>query len=474
MRRFALALDQGGSFLDLVAAPAEGPARFAKQPRTEALAEAVLRFLATEGIAPAEVASIRIATTLPANALLTGEASAVALVTTAGFTDVPDLGRQSRRDPDAADPPPPTPSWLSPRAWRFGLPGRIAANGEEVEPLDEVALARIVAALPDAPVAVCLLFAHRHPAHEQRVAAAIRAARPGAMISLSHQVDPAPREFERMLATMADAALKPLVARTLSRVATALQEAGLPQPSFGTADGRVAAPEQALAAPLPLALSGPAAGARAVARWAAEAPCAIGLDMGGTTAEVSLVRDGVALATSEVRLGEMALRCAALNVESVGIGGDRPVGSGGTLTEAARAAGWLPGEGRGATDMLAVATAQLGEAVRRIALRRAIHPDLALLVAGGGFGPLLACELAAHMGCPRVLVPPAPGLLSATGLLEAAPRLPAAWRHRDGAAFDGVAEGPLLLDDGTATIRVPSGWRARLRGDGAVLLDPVT
>lgn len=458
-RRFALALDQGGSFLDVIAAPlhdAAEPARIAKRRRDNDLVDTLIAFLTDHAIAPVEVASIRIATTLPANALLTGGSSPVALITTAGFTDLPDLGRQSRRDPDDPDPPSPTPRWLSPPAWRFALPGRIAADGGEAETLDDAALARIAAALPPGvPVAACLLFAHRNPSHELRVLAALPHA------TLSHRVDPAPREFERMLTTLADASLKPLVAATLGAVARRLAVAGLPRPAFGVADGGHADPDAALAAPLGLALSGPAAGARAVARWAGDAPFAIGLDMGGTTAEVSLVRDGAPLTTREVRVGPMTLRCPALDVESVALGGDRPLPGGGpTLADAARGAGWLPGDGVASADTLAVAEALLAEALRRIALRQNIHPDLSLLVAGGGFGPLFAAGIAERIGCTRVLVPPAPGVLSAGGLLDAPPRLAATWRPR----------GDNLRDDGTATVFLPPGWCATPRRDGALLL----
>ncbi|MFN6956435.1 MAG: hydantoinase/oxoprolinase family protein [Acetobacteraceae bacterium] len=459
-RRFALALDQGGSFLDIIAAPlhdAGEPARIAKRSRAEDIADALPAFLADHAIAPAEVATIRIATTLPANALLTGEASPVALITTAGFTDLPDLGRQSRRDPDDPDPPPPTPPWLSPPGWRFGLPGRIAPDGSEAEPLDEAALRAIVAALPaGVPVAVCLLFAHRNPAHELRVLEALPHA------TLSHRVDRAPREFERMLTTLAAASLAPLLKRSLGSLAGRLAGAGLPPPCFGTAEGGQADAAEALAAPLALALSGPAAGARAVARWAGDAPSAIGLDMGGTTAEISLVRHGAPLTTREVRLGPMTLRVPALDVESIALGGDRPLPEGGpTLADAARGEGWLPGQGVASPGTLAVAEAVLAEALRRIALRRNIHPDLSLLVAGGGFGPLFAAGVAERIGCPRVLVPPSPGVLSASGLLDAAPRLAATWRAR----------GEGLRDDGTATLRIPPGWRAAPRADGALLLE---
>lgn len=458
-RRFALSLDQGGSFLDIVAAPLhapDDPARVAKLPREEDLATALVAMLAEWAIAPGDVASIRIATTLPANALLMGKASPVALVTTAGFTDLPDLGRQSRRDPDDPDPPPPAPPWLSPPALRFGLRGRIAADGSETEPLDEAGLARIAAGLPpDLPVAVCLLFAHRNPAHEQRVLAAIPHA------TLSHQIDPAPREFERMLTTLAAASLAPLIARSLGAVAQRLDAALLPHPRYGTADGGAADADAALAAPLGLLMSGPAAGARAVARHAGDAAFAIGLDMGGTTADVSLARDGAPLTTRELRIGSLTLRCPALDVESIALGGDRPLPGGGpTLADAARGAGWLPGEGEVSPDTLAIAEATLAEAIRRIALRRNIHPDLSVLVAGGGFGPLLAAAIAERIGCPRVIVPPAAGVLSAGGLLDIAPRFRATWRPR----------GTGLLDDGTTTVRVPAGWRAAPRADGGLML----
>jgi N-methylhydantoinase A len=450
--RHALAIDQGGSFLDVIAAPLDGGvARIAKRPRAEAtdIAAAIIDFCTRENITPA---SITIATTLPANALLTGTASPVMLLATAGFEDLPDLGRQSRRDPDALEPPPPSPAWLSPPGFRFGIPGRIDARGEEVTPLDLSALPALPQGLP---VALCLLFAHRNPDHENRLAEMLP---PGTPASLSHQVDPETREFERMLATMLDASLKPLVADTLAPVARRLLAAGLPEPRFAIADGSAATPHQALAAPLPLVLSGPAAGARAVARWAGDAPFAIGLDMGGTTAEISLVRDGVPLETRTIRLGPMEFRCRALDVESLAIGGD-------ALTPSARAAGWLPGVGDAPAAGLAIAEAMLAESLRRIALRRNIHPDLSLLVAGGGFGPLLAAGIAGIIGCRRVLIPPAPGLMAASGLLDSPPRFPTRWHRRQG------ADGTLLLDDGTATARVPPGWRVAPRDDGALLLD---
>jgi N-methylhydantoinase A len=443
-----VACDIGGGFVDLLACRPDAPPILLKRPRDDALPLAALldALLAQAGIAPAQVARLRLSTTLATNALASGSAAPTALITTQGFEDVPELGRQSRRDPDALDPPPPTPPWLAPRAWRFGVAGRIGADGAEVAPLDASGLAAFLATLPQGtPLALCLLFAPTNPAHEIALERIIAAARPDLRLSLSHRVDPALREFERMLATLADAALKPLLARALHGFRVA--------PWVLRAEGTLAPLDSALARPLGLALSGPAAGARAVAFWAEGD--AIGLDIGSTTADVSLVQAGQPLAARELALGTLRLRCPALDVESLPIGGGttlalaagrirfgaaaRPACLGGavaTLTDAALAAGWLPAHIAGqaldadaaraalrrglgtadATPALALAEAQLAEAIRRIALRRGIDPVRALLVIGGGAGPLHGCAIAQRMGARRVLMPPAPGLLSAFGL----------------------------------------------------------
>jgi N-methylhydantoinase A len=456
MTGFDLVLEEGGSCLDILAAPAGGTAEVAKHPRGGDPVPILLATLAQWRIAPAEIRSVRVATTLAANALLDGTAAPVALITNRGFTDLPELGRQSRRDPDDLDPPPPTPPWLAPPEWRLGLGGRIGADGQEARATD----LPDPRALPDAPIAVCLLFAPRNPAHELAVEAAIRSRRPDATISLSHRVNPADGEFERMLATLADAALRPLLAARFGAIAAAMVAAGLPAPLFLDARGDLLPAEAALAAPLGFAGSGPAASARAVAYWA-RGETAIGLDVGGTSTEVSLVRDGAALPAAALRLGDLVLRCPALDGESLAIAGDRSMGAGApTLADAARAAGWLGGEAGPMPDTLEIAATALAEATRRIALRRHIHPDLALLVVGGGFGPLLGCEIADRMGTRCVLIPPSPGVMAGSGLLDA-PALPARFVPRGGGRFE----------DPTATFRLPPGWRMSSRADGAVLAE---
>lgn len=373
------AIDIGGAFVDLYAAPREGAPIVAKVPRRDApVAELVHDALRAGGIAPDRVAELRLSTTLAANALIAGTAAPVALVATRGFRDLPDLGRQSRRDPDRWPAPPPTPRWLSPEAWRFELPGRIDVKGEEAEPLAPETLDALRALPPGTPVAICLLFAHRNPAHEIAAARRVAAMRPDLPLSLSHLVDPKPREFERMLATMIDAALKPL--------ARGFAMPSLPPPRVMGAEGALLDVDTMLARPLAFLQSGPAAGARGIARWI-EGGDAIGLDIGSTTTEVSLHRAGAPLIAEEVVLPDLAIRCPTLDVTSLPFGGERP-----------RSIAWL------------------AEQIRRLAFHRNIDPRAAKLVIGGGAAPRFAQEIAAALGVDRVLVPPEAAVLAATGL----------------------------------------------------------
>ncbi len=437
-----VACDVGGGFVDMVAQSPGRPPVLLKRPRGDApLPALIAALLAEAAITPSR---LRLSTTLATNALAGGTAAPVALLTTQGFTDLPELGRQSRRDPDDQDPPPPVPPWLSPPEWRLGVAGRIAADGQEVAPLG--GLGRFLDRLPPGtPVAICLLFAPLNAEHELALAQAIDTVRPDLPVSLSHRVDPALREFERMLATMADASLKPLLTQALAAFPAV--------PWVLKAEGVLSPLTDALEAPLGLATSGPAGGALATAYWAQGDT--IGLDMGSTTTEISLIQNRQPLIAREIAIGGLRLRCPSLDVTSLGIGGGTTLafsqgrirfgpaaqpaclgGAGPTLTDAALVAGWLPATLCGmaldhaaacaalvdvfgtadAMPALELAEARMAEATRRVALRRGIDPVRALLVLGGGAGPLHGCAVAQRMGARRVLLPPAPGLLSAFGL----------------------------------------------------------
>jgi N-methylhydantoinase A len=424
MRRLDIACDIGGATIDLCATGAGAPI-VVKRPRQEDLSATAHDALAAAGIASAEVHRLRLSTTLAANALLAGTAAPVALVATAGFTDIPELGRQSRRDPDRWPPPPPTPPWLAPEPWRIALRGRIAADGTEAEPLALDDLAPVAALPPGTPVAICLLFAHRNPAHELAAAARIAALRPDLPLSLSHRVNPQPREFERTLATLADASLKPL--------ARGLRVEGLPEPWVMLAEGGIAPLGATLDRPLGLLGSGPAAGALAVAH-AARGEDAIGLDIGSTTTEVSLHRAGMPLAARGTWLGDLWLRGAALDVESLDLGG------------AAILSGRVP---------TPRAVAWIAEQVRRLAFRRNLDPAACRLVVGGGAGVHLAEAIAAELRPRALAVPEHAAALAATGLASA----PAI--ARDDIACDEAlaALDTGLLDAQAATLRETlRGW----------------
>jgi N-methylhydantoinase A len=290
-------------------------------------------------------------------------------------------------------------------------------------------------------------------------------------------VDPQPREFERMLATLADASLKPLAARFL-------HAEGLPAPWVMCAEGGIAPLAEAMARPLGLVGSGPSAGALAAAR-AAQGEDAIGLDIGSITTEVSLHRAGAPLTARGVWLDEMWLRGAALDVESLRLGGTTRLrmeggrlrlgrdpsldGEAATLTDAAVLAGLVSGStpaqqaaaaracaGLDAASAIRQAVVWLAERVRRIAFRRAIDPAQARLVVGGGAGVFLAKAIAAELGARELRLPDDAAVLAATGLARAP-----AMARAELACDLSLAELAVLRD---AALRQAGTLREKLRG----------
>jgi N-methylhydantoinase A len=488
--KWDVAVDVGGTFVDLVAQPSDDSGRrVAKRLRVSAdpahaVIEALTAFLADEAIDFGRVARLRHGTTIATNALLELRERPVALFTTRGFADVLTLGRQNRRDLDNPNPPPPVPPHICPEVWRFELIERIDSHGRVVTPLNSATLeaaindfAAILERGEEPPsIAVCLLFAPLNPLHELTVGAALRRRWPSAHLSLSHQVDPRLREFERSLATVLDAYIRPATAGYLARLQRMLAEEGLPAPWLMRSLGGLAPLTASASAPATLAMSGPAAAALAVREVAAAhggtARPAIGIDVGGTSTDISLVADGVVLASPMLTLGDLDLRVPSVDIASVAIGGGSLIrvtagllrvgpysagsfpgpacyGRGGTaptLADAALLAGLLPARIADGLDLdaeaarravakelgispedasivawdaLKVAEAVLAEAVRRKALARGIDPRRATLVAAGGGGALHAAEIADRIGADTVVVPPGPGVLSAAGLLQA-------------------------------------------------------
>ena len=409
--------------------------------------------------------------TVATNALLERKGAKVALVTTAGFEDVIEIGRQDRADLyDFLVERPPA---LVPRSLRFGVRERVDCRGKVFEPLDEESLGPLLDRLAGDEVesiALCFLFSYANPRHEARVLH--RAAELGVPVSASHRILAEYREYERCATTVVNAYVAPLIERYLGRLEADIGERRLRimQSNGGSISAATARQEG-----VRTILSGPAGGvvgAASVARHAGFEK-AITFDMGGTSTDVSLV-DGDVSVTTEGTVGGVPLRVPLLDIHTVGSGGGSIVwvDEGGALRVGPQSAGADPGPvcyGRGnqitvtdahlflgrldpdrflggtmrldvvraeaavkdfarqagldplrlAEGAITVANAIMEKAIRVISVERGYDPREFCLVSFGGAGGLHACFLAASLSIPRVLVPMHAGLLSAYGMLVA-------------------------------------------------------
>jgi N-methylhydantoinase A len=480
-------VDVGGTFTDVVTVE-DGELSVTKAPSApDAPAEAVLRALERAedavGLALPDVAALVHGTTVATNAVLEGTWADAALVTTEGFRDVLEIGRQDR--PELYDLTATKPDPVVPRDRRFEVPERLDERGDVREPLDESAVQAVAtdlaAAVEDADgveaVAVCLLFAYENDAHERRVADLLRAELPDDVpISVSADVHPELREYERTLATALNAALLPVMSEYLETLADGVAERGCEAPlEVMSSGGGLVGAQHARERPVETLLSGPAAGVQGAAHVAGlrGVDDAITMDMGGTSCDVSLITDGEPTVTTERTVGDYAVAVPAVDVHTIGAGGGSIawLDEGGALRVGPRSAGAEPGPicyGRGGTEptvtdaqlllgrldpdsllvedgadreaveaamaervaepmdrsveaaargVLEVANANMERALRVVSVERGHDPRRLGLVAYGGAGPLHATALAESLEIPRVLVPRTAGVLSALGLL---------------------------------------------------------
>ncbi len=481
-------IDTGGTFTDFVLVDDRGTIlRTHKRLSTpDDPARAVIEGLAVLLGASAECAAVVHGTTVATNALLEGKGAAVAFVTTAGFEDTLHLGRQNRPDLYALHPRRPDPPVARDRC--VGVPERMRHDGTAIAPLSDAAVAataRRVAALGVESVAVSLLHGYANPEHERRIARALRQAMPDVPVTVSHELLPELREYERAATCVANAAVAPTIVRYLSKLEAALAPAGRGGGLRIMASDGGALPVEAICrSPVQTMLSGPAGGvlgAMAMAQ-AAGVERVVGLDMGGTSTDVSLCHaaTGRVSYTTESVIGSLPVRLPIIDIHTVGAGGgsiawldgggalrvgpqsagadpgpacygrqgaqltatvtdahvvlghlpaDRPLGGDLRLDEAAArravaAVAQRLGSSveRAAEGILRVADATMARAIQRISVQRGHDARDCTLVPFGGAGGLHACRLAAMLGMRRVLVPVHPGLLSALGMLTAPPR----------------------------------------------------
>jgi len=436
--------------------------------------------LAKAGFEPGQAFALVHSTTVGTNALLERNGAVTALITTAGFRDVLAIGRQTR--PELYNLSVTRPAPLVPRPLRFEVAERVNARGEVLLLLADAdittQLDQIVAAGAES-LAICLLFSFLHPQHEARIAAAARAR--GLPVSVSHEILPEFREFERSSTTVANAYVAPVMSAYLGKLDASSSQNDI---TIVQSNGGSFSAAEAMARPVNTLLSGPAAGvigALAVARQAVaddggarEDVKLITFDMGGTSTDVSLL-DGGAGVSTELDLGGMPVRVPMMDIHTVGAGGGslafvdpagglhvgphsagaRPgpacYGLGGeqaTVTDANAVLGRLDPEhfldGRMTLDLeraeraiapiaealggsvedaargiLRLANAAMEQAIRVISVERGFDPRRFTLVSFGGAGGLHACALAAALEIPEVLVPRHPGVLSAFGCVSA-------------------------------------------------------
>lgn len=467
--KVAIGVDVGGTFTDVVlCAPGRLPKPI-KVPTTSAdQSEGVARGI-TQAWPGGDPVVVPHGTTTATNAVLERTIARAVLVTTHGFTDILEIGRQNRPalyDLSVARPEP-----LVPHDRVVTVSERMGPSGEAVLDLTDGEIERVVRAverLEPESVAVSLLFSYAGDEHERRLCTALER-RLSVPITRSSALLPEFREFERASTCVVNAAIEPVMRGYLSRLTARLSDSAI---SVMTSSGGTVGPEFAATAPVHTLLSGPAAGvvaAGAVARSAGFAD-AIAFDMGGTSTDVCLIRQGHPEVSTASEIAGLSLGIPAVGIHTVGAGGGSIawIDTGGALRVGPRSAGAEPGPacyGQGGTDptvtdahcalghldphrelggglrldidaaqraigtagmdpqgMLTVVRATMARALRKVSTERGVDPAGLALVAYGGAGPLHATALAREVGCQAVVVPPAPGVLSALGLLLAPPR----------------------------------------------------
>jgi N-methylhydantoinase A len=480
-----IGIDTGGTFTDLVLADI-GAGRYAyyKLPTStddpaRAILEGVAALLDAAGAAPGAVTYLAHGTTLATNAVLEGKYAPTGMITTRGFRDILEIARQRR--PSFFNLDVPKPQAPARRDAILEVDERLDERGNAVTPLDADGVAAAAAALRVKgvqAVAVCFLHAYANPDHEARCKALIKSAWPEAYVTTSAEVSREFREYERFATACMNASLMPVVDRYLERFESGLKEIGIAcRPLVMQSNGGAVSCAAVRQVPVNTFFSGPAGGVIATAELGRRLGVTdlISFDMGGTSTDVCLIRDGAPQRRAAREIGGLPARIATLDIHTIGAGGGSLawVDSGGLMKVGPQSAGAFPGPafyGRGGeqatvTDANAVlgrlsggallggrmqafpekaeaAVASLGEAlsldvtataagiveivnvnmmgaVRVVSVERGEDPRDCALVAFGGAGPLHAADVAAELGMRRVIVPPHPGLLSAQGLLDA-------------------------------------------------------
>jgi N-methylhydantoinase A len=501
-----LGIDTGGTFTDLIGIDSEtGNLVVAKTPSTPARpVDAIMNAIQASKAEPEALEGISIGTTVATNALLQRTGATVIFVTTEGFTDVPQIQRMNRKHHFSLTWTKPEP--LVERRNCLGVAERVDFHGNVLIPMTDDNLedlaARVADRLAEYPegstaIAVCLLFSYVNPAHELRLREFLQERFPGVPVSLSHEVAPIWREYERGSTAIADSYVKPIMTAYIEEAFDAFKEGGVSAPwSLMKSNGGKTPADAAEAEPIKFLLSGLAGGIIAGHYFGqlAGASNLVTLDMGGTSCDVGLVRDGKISHSNnfEIEWG-LPVATPTIDLTTIGAGGGSIawIDKGGLLRVGPQSAGAFPGpvcydtggENVTVTDanlalgrlnaeyflggkiqlnmpkaeakldelgerfsmgrlevaqaVLDIANENMANAIRVLSIDRGLDPREYTLVAFGGAGPLHAADIATKMGMKQVIVPVYPGLTSAFGALIAEPKITQVWsKHFRSDAID--------------------------------------
>lgn len=475
-------VDVGGTFTDFYAMNVEDGSVFLhKTPSTaddpsKAILNGLSQLLMDASIDVKDIIRLAHGTTVATNALIQRRGGNVAVVTTEGFKDLLEIGRQTR--PKMYDLKADSPLPLSHRNMRFEVTERVGSKGQVIKPLTEKAIENVVQMVVDAEVdscAVCLLFSFLMPEHEKIIGEKLKQRLPDLHVSLSSEVQPEFREYERFSTTLLNAYLQPVIGKYMKTLGTRFKEM-VPNARLGInqSSGGLMSVERASSMPIRTALSGPAAGTVGAIHQAklANKPNIITLDMGGTSADVALIQDYEAGAGFNRTVAGFPVRLPMIDIHTVGAGGGSiawfdkdnllkvgPLSAGAepgpacygrggteaTVSDANLVLGRLPDNliggameldiekarqaispiadklrfsiERTAHGILGIVISNMVRAIRTISVERGHDPRDFTLMPFGGAGALHAADVARELDMKEIIVPPSPGILCAQGLV---------------------------------------------------------
>ncbi len=482
---YRIGIDVGGTFTDLSMISEDGEVSFYKTPSTphdpsEAIISGMAEMLQEQHVSPSEVTHIGHGTTVATNLIIERKGAAVGLITTRGFRDILEIGRQVR--PHLYDYNVQKPDVLVPRELRMEVSERMDSDGNVLQVLDEDEVrlaARFLAEKKVGAVTICFLHAYKNSDHERRAKELVLEIMPEAYISLSSDILPEFREYERLSTTVLNATIGPKMSRYLDRFLSRATELGIAnEPRTVHSNGGLMSMESVRNYPVRTCLSGPAAGVvgAAIIGAAIGHPDLVTFDVGGTSTDVSLIQQGRAVFTSHRNVAGYPVKTPMVDIHVIGAGGGSIAwrDDAGALKVGPHSAGAVPGPvayGRGgqeptitdaevtlqrlnphtllrgkmpvfaaeakeiirkqvaeplslsieeaAEGILRIATANMSRAIRSVSTEKGYNLSKFALFAYGGAGPLHAVEVAEECGIPIVIVPQEPGTMCARGVLLA-------------------------------------------------------